>query len=164
MGYITVKEFSEATGTSIQNIYKRIKTPKFAPYVKEEDGILLISEEALNLYSTTQPNKREMGLASRIEELERLNQSLEEKVAALNQEKLELLEKQAANMERLFELVENQTKLQENFQVLLAQNQQLNSQLMLTQSTAINQEEEFSESDVTANKPSLFARLFKRKH
>lgn len=155
MEYISVAAFAEAAGVTVQAVYKRIKTD-LAPFVKEENGVKLLSTEALELYKPSQTSKREKELQDRLKALEQENEELKE-------QKTELLEKLAANSEKLAETNEKLLEILTNHQVLMAQAQQLNSLLLQPPSTVEPQEEELKEVELNEKKQGLIARIFKRR-
>jgi len=52
--YLTVKEFAELSGTSTQNIYKRMKTD-LKPYIKLDGNKKTIDTAALKFFQTFEP-------------------------------------------------------------------------------------------------------------
>lgn len=177
MEYLPVKEFAEKAGVSIQAVYKRIKAD-LEEYTKEEDGVKLVSLEALELYKPTLNAKRAQALEQENAALREEARALQEQIAALREEKIKLLEAQTKVQEKLFDMIERQaaimekhTQQQENFQVLLAQTQQLYSPLLQQQTTANNQENELNNRDkvsneggIKANKRGLFSFWRKREN
>ena len=158
MEYLTISKFAEKAGLTPQAIYKRIKAD-LAPYAKEENGIKLVSEEALELFKFTQQAKfeiREQELLEKIAELENLVQSL-------TQDKLDLMTKLAENNTKLLEIIEKQGKTQENFQILLAQNNLVYSNLTKLLTTSEEVQGGCSEVELKTKKPSLISKLFSKK-
>ena len=159
MEYLSVKEFAEAAGVTVQAIYKRVKTD-LAPFTKDENGVKLVNKEALELFKVTQSIKqsnREQELLERIKELEGL-------VDTLTQEKISLLEKSAEDKEKLWQFAEKLAQLQENSQVLLAQHNQVVLSLKQPNSTEENDLTKVEKVELNSNKQGLFAWLTKRRN
>lgn len=158
MEYLTISKFAERAGVTPQAIYKRVKAD-LAPFTKEENGIKLVSEEALELFRYTQQVKfemREQELLEKISELENLVQSL-------TQDKLDLLSKIAETNTNLLEILNKQTQQQENFQILLAQNNLVYSNLTKLLTTSEEVQDSCSEVELKTKKPSLLSKLFSKK-
>lgn len=148
MEYITITEFAEKAGVTPQAVYKRIKTD-LEPFVKVENGVKLIEEEALNLFKVAQQTKekqRAKELEERIAELEKLNETLKN-------ENFGLMERLAANSEELLKILAEQTELQRNFQILLAQQQQVQTSLLEQKTTVEQDSNQLREIDTNLNKP-----------
>lgn len=158
MEYLTISKFAERAGVTPQAIYKRVKAD-LAPFTKEENGIKLVSEEALELFKYTQQVKfemREQELLEKISELENLVQSL-------TQDKLDLLSKIAETNTNLLEILNKQTQQQENFQILLAQNNLVYSNLTKLLTTKTEVEDSSYQVEDKPKKPSLIVKLFSKK-
>jgi predicted transcriptional regulator len=145
MEHITISDFAEAVGVTPQAIYKRIKKD-LSPYVKETPNGKLISTEALKLFDV---------------EKQFNNQELRKEIERLTQENNELHQRFIEQNEKFLEILAIQAKQAENYQILLAQNQQLHQQLLNPPQPVepINQDTISSEQ---VNKPSLLNRIFKR--
>ena len=163
MEYLTIAQFAEKAGVSVQAVYKRLKTD-LAPYAKEENNVKLVAAEALEFYTSNHQTKREKELLERIAQLEELNEKLNSDVTALNVEKVSLLERLAENNEKLLEIVANH-------QLLLNQQQQLNYRLIETTSTVEKDENDVKsvdtgciELETTEFKPTFWQRLFPRRN
>ena len=162
MEFLTISAFAEKAGVTVQAVYKRL--PKdLAPYTKEENGVKLINQEALTLYSSSQQTKREIDLKKQLALLEDENEELKRQLTALNQEKMELLQSNNNFSAKLLEILETQTKQQENFQVLLAQQQRFQTSLIETSTTVEEGVNQLKEVVLNDKKPSLINRLFGRK-
>ena len=118
MEYLNISQFAEAAGVTVQAVYRRLSTD-LNPYFKEENGIKLLNIEALKLFKDKQPSKEQ----KRIQELESL-------IAQLNEEKYALIMEKGELAVKILELSEKHAKQVENFQLLLAQNQALQSSLI----------------------------------
>lgn len=156
MEYITISAFAEKVGVTAQAIYKRVGKD-LAPYIKEENGVKLISLEALELYSSKQPVTKP---TSREVELEAELVKLREENAVKQQTINELYEKLNSCNEKWLEILDRQTT---QHQLLLANQQTLQQQLLNsspTQKEVDNQPTNPQEVDKPSNKPSLLARLF----
>jgi hypothetical protein len=157
MELLTIAEFAEKVGLTKQAIYKRLETD-LAPFLVVENGTKKLKAEALELYKSTLDTKqtnREQELLERIKELESL-------VASLTQDKIDLLQKSAEDKEKLWDFAERLAKIQENSQILLAQNNQVVSSLTQPNSTRIEEPTEVETVELNSNKQSWFSRMFKR--
>lgn len=183
--YITIAEFAERVGVSKQAIYKRA-SKDLAPYLKEEGRVKYIAEEATALFnhSTVQPRVKQPKI-ERVEKVE-LNQDQEttylleqlKEKDRLIQEQQQTIKDQAEQIKKLqdhiisqatetTEILKKQSQLQENFQILLGQQQQqlqAGSQetAVETVETTIQQTEvERVETVEIKKKPGFFSRLFR---
>lgn len=183
--YITIAEFAERVGVSKQAIYKRI-SKDLAPYLKEEGRVKYIAEEATALFnhSTNQPRLKQTKV-ERVEKVELdqdqettyLLEQLKEK-DRLIQEQQQTIKDQAEQIKKLqdhiisqatetTEILKKQSQLQENFQILLGQQQQqlqAGSQetTVETVETTVKQTEvERVEKVEPQKKPGFFSRLFR---
>lgn len=157
MELLTIAEFAEKVGLTKQAIYKRLETD-LAPFLVVENGTKKLKAEALELYKVPLENKqagREQELLERIAELE-------SRVAVLTQEKIDLLTKSAEDKEKLWSFAERLAQIQENSQVLLAQNNQVVSSLMQPNSTQIETSTEVEKVELNSNKQGFLSWLFKR--
>jgi Fe2+ transport system protein B len=157
MELLTIAEFAEKVGLTKQAIYKRLETD-LAPFLVVENGTKKLKAEALELYKSnfeTKQTGREQELLERIKELESL-------VATLTQDKIDLLQKSAEDKEKLWDFAERLAKIQENSQILLAQNNQVVSSLTQPVSTRIEASNEVEKVELNSNKQSWFSRMFKR--
>jgi ribosomal protein S17E len=161
MELLTISQFAEKVGVTPQAVYKRLDKD-LAPYLVVENGVKLVKPEALELYKPNQTTKREKELQERLDELVQENQKLNERLTELNKEKVALLQEIAGYTTKLFEIVEQQTQQQENFQVLMAKQQQLNASLMQPKTTVEEPVEELKAVDLNDKKPSFISRLFKK--
>lgn len=149
MAYISIADFAERASVTPQAIYRRLKTD-LKPYLKEENGVKLLSEEALQLFNSKSQQ-------SRITELEAL-------VSQLKEEKLALTEKLAANNQELLDILKKQTELQENYQVLLAQSNQLQQALLNPPKAIESTESVESDCAIVEEKPKRkFLGLFSKR-
>lgn len=151
MEYITIAEFAELAGVTPQAVYKRLKTD-LEPYVKVENGVKLLNQEALSLFKDKQPVKQPAQEAFLLAEVERLNAELEVKQQTIN----ELNNKFAEQNDKLLKMMEQQTN---QFQQLLAFQQHTNQQLL----NALNPPkpveevvEQVDEVEQPVKKPGLF--------
>lgn len=147
MEHITITEFAEAAGVTPQAVYKRIKKD-LAPYVIEKPTGKLISTDALELFRVTEPVTQS-----------RREKELEKEIERLTQEKTELHERFMEQNEKLLEILAQQTKQLENYQILLAQNQQLQQQL-LNPPQPVEPVEPVDNNPQPVKKPSLLKRIF----
>lgn len=150
MEYLKISDFAEKAGVTPQGIYKRLNSD-LQPYLIVEDGIKLLHVDALNLFTVKQPSKD----AQRIQELESL-------VTQLQNEKISLMQQLAENSQKLANIVTKHAQQVENFQLLLAQNQQLQQSLIQLPSTVDMVENRLIQLETTVNKPRRFG-LFSRK-
>ena len=150
MEYIPVSKFAELAGVTPQAIYKRLQTD-LAPFVKVENNSKLLNMEALKLFEVKQQSKE----AQRIQELEQL-------VNSLQQEKQELIERLAENTEKILEMAQKHDRQVENFQLLLAQNQQLQSNLIQLPATVERVENQLKQLETTVERRHWWKRT-KRK-
>lgn len=157
MELLSIAEFADKAGVTPQAIYKRIKTD-LAAYVVVENGFNRIDAEALMLFNHTQAIKQE----SKEKELLERVQELEELVETLTQDKISLLTKAAEDKEKLWQFAEKLAQMQENFQVLLAQTNQVVLSLKQSNETEVEEPTEVEEVENNSNKPSFFQKLFKR--
>ena len=148
--YLTISKFAEQAGVTPQAIYKRLQTD-LATYLKVENGIKLLSEEALNLFAVKQQSKE----AQRIQELEEL-------VTQLKNEKNELNERLAANSEKIADIMLKHAQQVENFQLLLAQNQQLQQSLIQLPATVERVENQVLQLETTVTKRHWWQRKKKK--
>lgn len=148
MEYLSVSDFAEAAGVTPQAIYKRIKSD-LAPFTKQTPNGKTVSTEALKLFRVDSA----IDNTAKIEALEKENESLRKLNTELNQRFIE-------QNEKLLEILANQAKQAENYQILLAQNQQLTQQLLAPPEPV----EPVEESKQPVKKPSLFKRIFTKSH
>lgn len=156
MEYLSVSDFAEAAGVTPQAIYKRIKSD-LAPYAKTENGVKLISKDALNLFTSKQQLSQTAFLQS---EVERLTAELESKQQIITSLNVQI----SAQNEKLLEILDRQAT---QFQMLLAHQQTSFQQL----SNLLNppKEEQPTDNELTTDtqpvkKPSLFKRIFTKSH
>ena len=157
MDLFTIAEFAEKVGVTPQAIYKRLATD-LAPFLLVENNTKKLKAEALELFKTSIASKqtnREQELLERIAELESL-------VASLTQDKIDLLSKSAEDKEKLWQFAERLAKIQENSQILLAQNNQFVSSLTQPNSTQIEASTEVEKVELNSNKQGWFSRFRKR--
>ena len=155
MEFLTVSKFAEKAGVTPQAIYKRLSTD-LAPYYKEENGVKLICDEGLELYTGRQQTLQTMKEKFLEEQIDRLKEELESKqqvINALYQEKSELNAK-------LLDILDRQTS---QFQQLLAF-QQLSYKELSSGSQPLNEVGavggELPKDEQPVDKPSLWRRLF----
>ena len=149
MEYLIVSKFAEKAGVSVQAIYKRLNKD-LEPYVKVENGVKLISEDALKFFSVVQQVKQN----NYVQELEETIESLKLEIESLKQDKLSLNEQIVSNNAVLMELLQKQTQQSENFQVLLSQQNQLMQQTLNQLPSTIQAiENRLNEVDNNLNKP-----------
>lgn len=145
--YISVAEFAEIKGVSIQAVYQRLKAG-LKGYVKVEDGKKYIDVAALDVPSTKgktkdlskderdepltlinleSKNRQTEKIAEQAAAIEKLERELEEARATIKRKDEQLAQKdeQLANINaRLLSLAETQQELLRNQQILQAQAQQ----------------------------------------
>lgn len=159
MEYITISKFAEKAGVTPQAIYKRLTTD-LAPYLKVENGVKLLNEDGLELYTEKQLVKQSVQEKLLQEEVERLKAELESKQLLIN----ELYRQKDELNEKMLDILDKQTS---QFQQLLAfqQNgfQQLVSALQPPKEVETNKPTvEMVEQPV--DNPSLLRRLFPRRN
>lgn len=140
--YLTIAEFANLIGVSKQAVYKRLKDNEISKYCKVIDGKQCIAQEAMSLFGVAQPAKRQKqehtvpgAEETRVENVDFLLEQIREKDALiLNQQStierqvVQLKELQTHIMEQsttLAKMLDKQMKLQENYQILIAQQQRL---------------------------------------
>lgn len=183
--YITIAEFAERVGVSKQAIYKRA-SKDLAPYLKEEGRVKYIAEEATALFnhSTVQPRVKQPKI-ERVEKVE-LNQDQEttylleqlKEKDRLIQEQQQTIKDQAEQIKKLqdhiisqatetTEILKKQSQLQENFQILLGQQQQQlqagtkETPVETVETTVKQPEDERVEKVEPQKKTGFFSRLFR---
>lgn len=157
MELLTIAEFAEKVGLTKQAIYKRLETD-LAQFLIVENGTKKLKAEALELFKTSLDNKqsnREQELLERIKELESL-------VASLTQDKMDLLSKSTEDKEKLWNFAERLAQIQENSQILLAQNNQVVSSLTQLNTTRIESSNEVETVELNYNKQGFLSRLFRK--
>ena len=147
MNYLSVAEFANLIGISKQAVYKRLKDNEISKYCKVIDGKQCIAQEAMSLFGVAQPARRpEQEQATgtvpgaeetRVENVDFLLEQIREKDAlilnqqsTIDQQVVQLKELQAHIIEQsatLAKMLDKQMKLQENYQILIAQQQRLTS-------------------------------------
>lgn len=147
MNYLSVAEFANLIGISKQAVYKRLKDNEISKYCKVIDGKQCIAQEATPLFGVAQPARRpEQEQATgtvpgaeetRVENVDFLLEQIREKDAlilnqqsTIDQQVVQLKELQAHIIEQsatLAKMLDKQMKLQENYQILIAQQQRLTS-------------------------------------
>lgn len=158
MEYITISKFAERAGVTVQAVYKRLKTD-LAPFVKVENGVKLVAEDALKCFVVTQQARQN----AQVQELEAIIESLKQENESLKLDKLRLNEELATNNATLLSLLEKQTQQSENFQILMAQQYQLLQQTLIQLPATVEKaENEFNEVDNNLNKPKKRFSLFRR--
>lgn len=117
--YLTIKEFADASGKTVQNIYKQLNR-RFKPYVRINQGQKEISSEALEIYygvkqlsktesteDETSSTKNETDLTDETtDDLENSIKTQEELNNPLNSSKNEIKEDKALN--RLIDILQKQ--------------------------------------------------------
>lgn len=139
MDYLTIAEFAESVGVSKQAIYKRLNKD-LAPYQKTIDGVKCLSAAAMDLFlspAVEQPKEEKVDFADRqsvkyllaqLEEKDRLIQQQQQTIADQTEQIKGLHEHIIAQSAATTDILLKQSQLQENFQILLGQQQkQLNS-------------------------------------
>ena len=131
----TVREISEIVGVSKVTIYKALKSPDIKPHIIRQDRISFIDEpgEQILVKMFRKVTKTNSKVSAKVE--------TNAEVLFLREQNAELLKQ----IDKLTALAENLTRLNENNQVLLAQ------QKIETLSAP------------EAKKASLFSRIFRRK-
>lgn len=136
--YLSIAEFAERAGVSKQAVYKRLDKG-LKPYVKEINGIKCISLSAIGLYQqpteptvepTEQPHKPTVESADSIKyllaQLEEKDKLIHQQQATIDSQNSQIRDLQNHIIEQgkeLTEIVKKQSQQQENFQILLAQQQ-----------------------------------------
>ena len=134
--FLSVAEFAEAAGVSVQAVYKRLKRD-LAPFTDIRDNRTVISVAALELFNGSKPLNTEKPGESKPdkETVAFLMTQLAEKDKLIAQQQA-MISSQAEEIQGLHshiieqsvaqtEILRKQAQLQENFQILLAQNQKL---------------------------------------
>lgn len=145
MNYLSVAEFANLIGVSKQAVYKRLKDNEINKYCKVIDGKQCIAKEAMSLFGVAQParktaQEKETGTVpgaeeTRVENVDFLLEQIREKdtliltqQSTIEQQVVQLKELQTHIMEQsatLAKMLDKQMKLQENYQILIAQQQRL---------------------------------------
>lgn len=165
MELLTISKFAEKVGVTPQAIYKRLSAD-LAPYLVVENGVKLLQETALELYTAKQPVSKtgeELRLEAEIEQLKaeleaerKLNNELQTELATLSKDFalkfIDLLDKQSTQFQLL--LAHQQTTTQ---QILNANNQLNNPTTIETDTQPVE-----NQVDKPVVKKSFISRIFKR--
>lgn len=131
--FLTVSEFAAAVGVTKQAVYARINKD-LTPFVSVIQGQKHISIEASSLFnsqSANNPNAKQIDsrvvdtLLSQLEEKDRLMEQQQAVIMAQSEEISKLNTHILNQSESLTNLLHTQNQLQENYQVLLKQHQEL---------------------------------------
>ena len=163
--YITIAEFAEIVGVSKQAVYKRIARD-LEPYVKTIDGSKRISLAATALFQSSSPVdsnqcSQQEPEPGNVSYLLKLLES-KDKIIAQQAEQIKDLQSQLFKQaDSLTEILKTQTRLQENFQVLLGQQQKRLEGENSVEPVEQPQENIEQPVDSTQKKNSIFSRLFR---
>lgn len=164
--YLTVKEFAEKAGVSVQSVYKKIRKANnpIQPYLKKVDGVQYVSNRALTvLYNVDQSQ----GVEDHAEQQAPLPGSSEEKAPDQTgyDRLIDLLEKQLEDQRRQLEEKDRQLEAKDD-QINKLMDQINNSAQLLNQQQqlmALNQTALLENKKPEEKKPGLLRRLFGNK-
>ena len=185
--YLTIKEYAEIKGVSVQSVYKRLNGT-LKPFLSTVEGRKVLSRKALGeTFKPFKPlnsfNVESEGLneskndsspctdnngpsASTHTEIERINKRNEELIDDLRaqiKEKDAQIKEMNEKVISLFEtnqrLMENNQKLQLNYQMLLGDGNNIDNEEVDTQSARVVEEPENAPEE-PPKKKGLFSRLF----
>lgn len=165
-GYLTVKEFAERAGVSVQSVYKKIRKANnpIQPYLKKVEGVQCISERALAvLYNVDQSQ----GVEDHADQPAPLPGHSEEKAQDQTgyDRVIDILEKQLEDQRRQLEEKDRQLQAKDD-QINKLMDQINNTAQLLNQQQqlmAINQTALLEEKKPEERKPGFFRRLFGNK-
>lgn len=168
--YITVKEFAEIAGVSIQSIYKRLSKENnpLTPYFKEADGKKLLQKAALwEVYNLDQPEDAAADQPAEHKK-EAAAAADQEETAVKEPEKIDHTDRFITLLEK--QLQEKDRQLQEKDQQINAKDKQIESLLQRLEEAnkLIDQQQQLAaieKKDVLQiedqeKKKGLFAKLF----
>lgn len=175
MDYLTIAEFAESVGVSKQAIYKRLNKD-LAPYQKTIDGVKCLSSAAIDLFSAPaveQPRAERVEvedkqsikyLLAQLEEKDRLIQQQQQIIADQTEQIKGLQEHIITQSAATTDILLKQSQLQENFQILLGQ-QQKQLQSVSTPVSTVETVEQPIEQPVeqpieTPKKKGFFSKIF----
>lgn len=169
--YLTVAEFAELVHLSKQAIYKRIDKD-LSPYCKHINGVICINVSARALFINDKGNDIEnisqdiSYLLSQLEEKDKIISS-QQKIILEQTEQIKNLQNHILSQSvATTEILQKQSQLQENFQILLGQQQKL-----IQESSQDKQEEtieqlndkhkvESEENTTVTKKKGFFSKFF----
>jgi len=164
-GFLTIREFAELVGVSVQSIYQRLKRPgnDLKPYIKEVEKVMYISQEAENLYkddtlsedTEAQTIKPKQSINDRIIDI--LEAQLEEMRNQLR-EKDKQIANQSEQISSLLARLEDSSKIINQQQQLTAMS--INQLAPADDDNAGASEHEIEE--VPEEKKSFWARVFRK--
>ena len=168
--YLSVAEFAEAAGVSKQAVYKRLNKDLLS-FCKEVNGTRKISAGAIELFkgniqvdqqtTETTDTRNPSFLMEQIKEKDNLIHQQRTEIEELTKQIKELQQHILTQAERTTAVLEKQSQLQENFQILLGQQQR---QMIEQQSQSVVQPcqpvEQPVEQPTEKKRKTLFQRLF----
>lgn len=160
--YVTIADFSEIVGVSKQAVYKRI-AKDLGPYIKTIDGSKRISMAATALFQSSSPgdsNQREPE-PSNVSYLLKLLESKDKTIAQQAEQIKDLQSQLFKQADSLTEILKTQTRLQENFQVLLGQQQRRLEGENSVEPVEQPQENVEQPVDSMPKKNSIFSKFFR---
>lgn len=136
--YLSVAEFAEKAGVSKQAIYKRLNSKNLKPYVKEINGVKRINSSAIGVFQPIQPDIQPTNstveqqvetaynsdfLLAQLAEKDELIKRQQDTISQQNTQIQDLQRHVVEQAKELTEIIKKQSQQQENFQILLAQQQ-----------------------------------------
>lgn len=135
--YLSVAEFAEKAGVSKQAIYKRLNSKSLKPYVKEINGVKRINSSAIGVFQPIQPDIQPIStveqqvetayntdfLLAQLAEKDELIKRQQDTISQQNTQIQDLQRHVVEQAKELTEIIKKQSQQQENFQILLAQQQ-----------------------------------------
>lgn len=132
--YLSVAEFAEKAGVSKQAIYKRLNSKNLKPYVKEINGVKRINSSAIGVFQPIQPTNSTVEqqvetaynsdfLLAQLAEKDELIKRQQDTISQQNTQIQDLQRHVVEQAKELTEIIKKQSQQQENFQILLAQQQ-----------------------------------------
>ncbi len=169
--YLTIAEFAESVGVSKQAIYKRLNKD-LAPYQKTINGVKCLSAAAIDLFTTPaveQPKAEKVDyedkqsikyLLAQLEEKDRLIQQQQKTIADQTEQIKGLQEHIITQSAATTEILVKQSQLQENFQILLGQQQKQLQSFSTVEAVEQPVEQPIEQPVETPKKKGLFSKIF----
>lgn len=163
--YLSIADFAEAAGVSKQAVYKRLKKDLGA-LSKVEGGKTLIAASAINLFTQAKASAaaetKENAFASsfllaQLAEKDNTIKQQQATIEALTEQLNGLQAHIIAQSASITDILQKQSKLQENFQILLGQQQKQLQESSLTTEQPVEQP---IEQPVETPKKGFFSKLF----
>lgn len=174
--FLTVKEFAETMGVSVQSVYKKINKPNHPinRFLTVVNGVKLIEKGAVALFNS--PSPAPTAAKEQAKEAAKERQTTEERVFSLLEKQLEEQRRQLQEKDRQLEEKDKQIdallgQLKETSKMVIQQQQLAAADKMLTAPTTsetedgaepLQQEEEKTKEEPTQKKKGVLKKLFKR--